>query len=450
MELTPMKLPREVALVMETLNRGGYDAYVVGGCVRDHIMGIPPHDFDMTTDATPSEMLTVFQGHKVIETGLKHGTVTVLVEGTHIEVTTYRVDGVYPDHRHPDEVTFTRSLTEDLARRDFTTNAIAYSPKVGYVDPFHGVEDIESKTLRAVGEPQARFEEDALRILRGVRFASTLGFALEPDTVLAMYEKLPLLAYVSAERVREELTKLLLGEHVVEVLLTYHRILSQAIPEIGDMVATGQNSVYHIYSVWEHTARVVGGVPPTVVLRWSALLHDVAKPPCRFVGEDGRDHFYGHPQKSAEMAEAILRRLKFDNKGREQIVTLVAHHDDRPKDKRLTALRLLEKIGYPLAYDLCHITIADSGAQNPCHPVVQEAIETAKRFRALLDRLQEEGAAYRVSDLAITGEDLAEIGFPRGPKMGETLHRLLHDLFEERVENTRESLLARAKKLYLE
>ena len=449
MQPTPIALPASVQTVMEALHESGYEAYLVGGCVRDHLMGIPPHDYDMTTDATPQEMLNVFSAFRVIETGLKHGTVTVLVDGTPIEVTTYRVDGEYQDHRHPDAVTFTRNLTDDLARRDFTVNAIAYSPWDGYQDPFHGMDDIDAKILRAVGEAEVRFEEDALRILRGVRFASVLSFSLDEDTIRAMYAKRELLAYVSAERIREEMTKLLLGKDVESILLTYPEILSVAIPEIDAMVACQQNSVYHIYTVWGHTARVVGGVPPTPVLRWSALLHDVAKPPCRFVGEDGRDHFYGHPKKSAEMADAILRRLKFDNKQREEIVTLVLHHDDRPQDKRLRALRLLEEIGYPLAYDLCHITLADSGAQNPEHPVVIASIETAKRFHQLLTELEAEGVPYRIKDLAITGEDLAGVGVARGPKMGEILKNLLHDIFEERVENQKVALLARAKKVYL-
>lgn len=443
---TPMPIPAPVLQVMNTLSRAGFHAYLVGGCVRDHLRGLEPHDYDMTTDATPTEMREVFAGYKCIETGLKHGTVTVLLDGEPIEITTYRLDGGYTDHRHPEGVTFTRSLTEDLARRDFTVNAIAYSPEEGYIDPFHGLEDLDNCILRAVGDPDRRFEEDALRILRAVRFASVTGFEIEEQTKRALMRKRDLLTHISAERIREELTKLLTGEHVLDVLLTYPDVLAVPLPEIAPMVTCGQNSVYHIYTVWEHTARVVAGVPATPVLRWSALLHDVAKPPCKLVGKDGRDHFYGHPKVSAEMADAILHRLKFDNKTREKIVTLVYHHDDRTPAIRSRALRLLSKVGYELFWDLIDITIADSREQNPEHPTVQSAIVTANKLRELGMELQREGAPYRLSDLAISGADLLAIGYPAGKEVGETLSYFLREVMEDRITNDREELLSRAAK----
>ncbi len=446
---TPMLLPPSVTQVMDRLYQAGYTAFVVGGCVRDHLMGIPPHDFDMTTSATPEEMKQVFSDMRVIETGIRHGTLTVLSQGEPVEVTTYRIDGGYRDHRHPDSVTYTDDLREDLRRRDFTINAIAYSPALGYQDPFSGMADLEAGLLRAVGDPDARFEEDALRILRAIRFSSVLGFPPEEETEAALYRKKDLLSHVSPERIREEMTKLLLGDHVESVLSRYPAIIAVPLPEIAPMVACGQNSVYHLYSVWEHTLRVVGGTPKAPRLRWAALLHDIGKPASKFVGEDGKDHFYGHPSASHAIAEAILRRLKFDTKSLSHILALVLHHDDRPPAKRLKLLRLLSEMDYPLLYDLLDLTWADSHAQNTSHPVVAASLATAIQAKEMLQAMEQEGVTYRISHLALSGDDLLRLGFPRGKQIGDTLQKLLGDVQEGRVTNTKDALSQRAMKCYL-
>ncbi len=450
MKIAKMDVPQGALDLLDRLKQHGFSGHIVGGSVRDHLRGVPPRDFDMTTDATPEEMLTVFQDKRVIATGLKHGTLTVLTQDGPVEITTYREDGDYKDHRHPDKVSFTKSLREDLARRDFTVNAIAYSPEGGYTDPFGGIEDLQNRCLRAVGDPHKRFEEDALRILRGIRFSSVLGFEIDPLTQEAMYAKKHLLSFVSAERIREEITKLLLGDYATQVLLRHHEILEAVIPEITPMVACGQNSVYHIHSVWEHTARVVGYLPKNLCMRWAGLLHDMGKPSSKFVGEDGKDHFYGHPKVSGEMGDAILRRLKFDNANRSYIVSLVLHHDDRPRKNRLKLLRSLGELGEKLLFDINDFSMGDSLAQNPEHPVVQAAMDTSKEVKAYLTQLvYEEKVPYKISHLAITGDDLIAIGFPKGKQVGNCLSRLLGDLWEDRVENTKEALLARAARCYL-
>ena len=320
-----INLPEQVRRALARLEAAGHEAFVVGGAVRDCVRGAGTGtDWDITTSALPEETETIFSGYRVIEAGMKHGTVTVLLDGEPLEITTYRVDGGYSDHRHPDEVRFTRSLREDLRRRDFTMNAMAYSPRTGVVDPFGGQADLAAGVVRCVGEPDRRFQEDALRILRALRFASALGMGIHPDTARAARDNRGLLTSVAAERVRVELTKLLCGADAERVLLEFPDILSVLLPEIGAMVCFDQHNPHHDRDVWAHTAAVTAAIPAQPVLRWAALLHDVGKPPCFSLAEDGVGHFYGHAAESARMADGILRRLRFDTDSREEIVRGVA------------------------------------------------------------------------------------------------------------------------------
>lgn len=439
---TPMSLPEGIKTALRQLQSAGYEAYIVGGSVRDALRGVTPHDYDMTTSATPEEVEAVFAGCRVVETGLRHGTVTVLLCGEPVEITTYRVDGDYHDHRHPDSVTFTRSLTEDLARRDFTMNAVAYAPGVGYIDPFGGRDDIDAGIIRAVGDPARRFEEDALRILRALRFASTLGFSIDEKTAAAAEEKRELLSRVSGERVREELTKLLTGRATAEVLRRYAGILAVRLPEIAPTFGCAQHTPYHLYDVWEHTVRVVAGLPEDATLRLAGLYHDVGKPLCKTTDHSGQDHFHGHPAISAAALDLRMKELKYDRKSRERAVLLVRLHDDRfpPSDARI--LRLLSEVGYENFLSLCDLRTADNAAQNTAYPVVSETGKQLREIRARGAALVAAGACYRIADLAVDGRDLTKATPYHGHELGDALHRLLDAVMGGAVRNDRDALLA--------
>lgn len=440
-ESTPMTLPGSIESALKKLQSAGYEAYIVGGSVRDALRGVTPHDYDMTTSATPEEVEAVFDGCRVVETGIRHGTVTVLLQGDPVEITTYRVDGDYRDHRHPDSVTFTRSLHEDLARRDFTMNAIAYAPGIGYVDPFGGRADIDAGIIRAVGDPARRFEEDALRILRALRFASALGFTVEADTATAAEEKRDLLTRVSGERVREELMKLLTGKAAAGVLRRYAGILAVCLPEIARTFGYPQRTPYHLFDVWEHTVRVVAALPEDPVLRLAGLYHDVGKPLARTTDHSGQDHFYGHPAIGAEALDLRMRELKFDRKSRERAVLLVRLHDDRfgPSDARI--LRLLSEIGYENFLSLCDLRAADNAAQNTENPVIAETAKQIRLARARGEALVAAGACFRIADLAVNGRDLTECTGYRGHELGDALHHLLDAVMDGAVANERGALL---------
>ena len=322
-----LTLPPQVHTALDRLAAAGWEAYVVGGAVRDALRGCAAGDWDITTNAEPAQVERIFAGERLIETGLKHGTVTVLLGGLPLEITTYRVDGDYTDHRRPDAVRFTRSLREDLLRRDFTMNALAYNPRTGLVDICGGAEDIARGIVRCVGEPDRRFQEDGLRILRALRFASVLGFQITPETAAAIHRNAALLQYLAAERVRSELTKLLCGQNVGAVLREFADVPAVPIPELRPMFGFEQHNPHHDRDVWQHTVAVVAHIPPEPVLRWAALLHDVGKPPCFSRGPDGVGHFYGHAAKSAELADAVLMRLRFDTAGRTRITQLIRYHD---------------------------------------------------------------------------------------------------------------------------
>ena len=439
-----INLPEQVRRALARLEAAGHEAFVVGGAVRDCVRGAGTGtDWDITTSALPEETETIFSGYRVIEAGMKHGTVTVLLDGEPLEITTYRVDGGYSDHRHPDEVRFTRSLREDLRRRDFTMNAMAYSPRTGVVDPFGGQADLAAGVVRCVGEPDRRFQEDALRILRALRFASALGMGIHPDTARAARDSRTLLTSVAAERVRVELTKLLCGADAERVLLEFPDILSVPLPEIGAMVCFDQHNPHHDRDVWAHTAAVTAAIPARPVLRWAALLHDVGKPPCFSLAEDGVGHFYGHAAESARMADGILRRLRFDTDSREEIVRLIRYHDLPIQPERRPVKRLMNKLGPDTVRRLIELHKADTRGQAAlCAGRIAEYDAVA----AVLDEILNEKECFSLRDLAVNGTDMMSIGLA-GRDIGRALNACLTAVMEEKLPNERAALLEYAEQV---
>lgn len=439
-----MNLPEQVRRALARLEDAGYEAFVVGGAVRDCVRGAGTGtDWDITTSALPEETETIFSGYRVIEAGMKHGTVTVLLDGEPLEITTYRVDGGYSDHRHPDEVRFTRSLREDLRRRDFTMNAMAYSPRTGVVDPFGGQADLAAGVVRCVGEPDRRFQEDALRILRALRFASALGMGIHPDTARAARDNRGLLTSVAAERVRVELTKLLCGADAERVLLEFPDILSVPLPEIGAMVCFDQHNPHHDRDVWAHTAAVTAAIPAQPVLRWAALLHDVGKPPCFSLAEDGVGHFYGHAAESARMADGILRRLRFDTDSREEIVRLIRYHDLPIQPERRPVKRLMNKLGPDTIRRLIELHKADTRGQSA---ICAGRIAEYDAVAAVLDEILNEKECFSLRDLAVNGTDMMSIGLT-GRDIGRALNACLTAVMEEKLPNERAALLEYAEQV---
>lgn len=435
-----MTLPSQVHTALDRLKAAGWEAFVVGGAVRDALRGCAAGDWDITTDAEPEQVEQVFSGERLIETGLRHGTVTVLLDGLPLEITTYRVDGGYSDHRRPDSVTFTRSLRADLLRRDFTMNALAYNPQTGLVDICGGAEDLARGVVRCVGEPERRFREDGLRILRALRFASVLGFTIEPETAAAIRRCAELLRYLAAERVLSELTKLLCGQNAGAVLREFSDVLAVPIPELRPMFGFAQHNPHHDRDVWQHTVAVVEHIPPEPVLRWAALLHDVGKPPCFSLADDGVGHFYGHAAKSTELADAILTRLRMDTAGRTRITQLIRYHDlpiaPEPKPIR----RLMHKLGVEPVRQLFALHIADTCGQSA---ICAGRVQTYQEAGRVLDALLAADACFSLRDLAVNGSDLLALGL-RGRAVGAALQACLDAVMDERVANERAALLAYA------
>ena len=436
-----MNLPLSpgAAKALALLQAAGYEAWIVGGCVRDALLGLPPKDYDLTTSALPEETQRVFAAYPRIETGLRHGTVTVLLEGEPLEITTYRVDGAYSDARHPDGVTFTRSLRQDAARRDFTISAMAYAPGWGLQDFFGGQADLARGILRAVGAAEKRFREDALRILRALRFASVLDFTLEGETARAARACAPLLAAVSAERVSGELGKLLCGKAAGRVLRDYPDVLGVVLPEILPMVGLDHRNPHHCYDVWTHTTVAVDHVPPELPLRLAMLLHDIGKPDTFSLGEDGQGHFYGHPRRSVELAEGILSRLRFPRRTRERVLTLVRYHDAVLEESPQRVRRWLNKLGPEVFFDLLAIQGGDAAAQAPAYCT---RLDHLRRLETLARQVLDQAPCLTVRDLAVGGEDLLALGY-RGPAIGRALRALLDQVLSETVSNEKNALLQR-------
>ena len=445
MEELTINLPADVAVLLAMLRDAGYPAYAVGGCVRDALLGIEPHDWDICTSALPAQMQQVFRGLHTVETGLKHGTLTVVVNHVPYEITTFRVDGAYTDHRHPDTVSFVDNIAEDLSRRDFTVNAMAWSPNAGLVDLFGGRDDLAAGVIRCVGEPALRFDEDALRILRALRFASIYDFTIDPATDAAARKLAPSLAGVAGERIREELLKLLCGRGAGRILRAYPDILSEIIPEIRPMIGYDQQNHHHSYDLWEHTVRAVENIPPEADLRLAMLLHDTGKPLVRTTDEHGEGHYRGHQQASAEIAARAADTLRLDNATRDRVLLLVRYHDIPLRTEsgeinldRSFLLRKLNRFGETDLRALIRIHRADRIATGYSSPE-REDRRMKERLDAL-DALLAEKPCYTLKDLAVNGHDLQAAGL-RGKEIGDTLQRLLEDVMDGRVENSRDALL---------
>lgn len=436
------ELPAPVTMALDRLQEAGYEAYLVGGCVRDLLRGKRPQDYDLTTSALPEQTEAVFDGERLVKTGLRHGTVTALLEGMALEITTFRVDGTYSDARRPDAVRFTPLLTEDLARRDFTVNAMAWSPATGLTDPFGGREDLEARVLRCVGDPALRFTEDALRILRALRFSATLAFSIEAETGEALRELAPRLPLVSAERVYSELCKLLCGVRAGQVLLDWTDVLGEVLPELLPMRGFDQRNRHHCYDVLTHAVRTLEGVPPVPELRWAALLHDLGKPAAFTLDEKGEGHFKGHPDISAALTEQILRRLRASRATRETVTELVRLHDRQIEPTARAVRRVLSRYGAEFFSQLMQLKRADNLAQAPAYRDRQQLYD---RIEALARDILREKPCLSLRELAVDGNDLMALGIPRGPKLGQTLQALFDGVLSGALENERETLLRAAQ-----
>lgn len=432
-----MKLPENVNRIIHRLQKEGYDAYAVGGCVRDTLLGREPKDWDITTSARPEAVKSLFS--HTIDTGIQHGTVTVMLDHVGYEVTTYRIDGEYEDSRHPKEVIFTGNLVEDLKRRDFTINAMAYNDESGLVDAFEGEQDLEKGVIRCVGNAHDRFGEDALRMLRAVRFAAQLGFSIEEQTRAAVADLAPTLAKVSAERIQMELVKLLTSANPQEMREVYELGLSRVfLPEFDRMMETPQHNKHHMYTVGEHTIHAMEAIPADRVLRLAMLFHDIAKPLCITTDEEGQDHFKGHPQEGAKMTKEILRRLKFDNDTIGHVVLFVRYHDDRPVLTATNVRRIMSRIGEENMKGLLAVKRADTLGQSMYHR--EEKLAYIDTMEQLYRQVLQEQQCVKKSDLALNGRDLIRMGMQPGKQLGTVLDGLFELVLEHPEWNTRERL----------
>ena len=432
-----MYLPESIQNCIDLLENAGFAAYAVGGCVRDTWLGLTPHDYDLCTSALPEQTEEVFRDYRLVLAGEKHGTVTVLTEGGPVEITTFRTEGGYRDNRHPDWVKFVPDIEGDLSRRDFTVNAMAYSPKRGFSDSFGGREDLKNHILRAVGDPEARFAEDSLRILRGVRFAARFGLTPVEKTMAAMLSQAHLMENLARERVFEELCKLLLAAKAADIT-RFAPILAAVIPELAPMIGFDQHSPHHAYDLITHTAHVVEGVPTTLPLRWAALLHDTGKVTTFTLDATGRGHFYGHARDSAAIADKILRRLKAPTALREEAVALIGRHMTRLQPDRKLLRRQVSKYGFPTVEAMLALQQADMGSKGTGE---DDGSTVFAAVQQLLADLKAEDACLSLKDLAVNGTDLITLGF-QGKEIGACLSALLEQVIEERLPNERNALLA--------
>lgn len=440
-----IQLPEKVSNIIQKLETAGYEAYAVGGCVRDSILEREPQDWDITTSAKPAEVKKIFS--YTIDTGILHGTVTVMLEQEGFEVTTYRIDGEYEDARHPREVTYTASLLEDLKRRDFTINAMAYNESHGLVDAFDGIGDLERKIIRCVGNPKERFTEDALRMLRALRFSAQLGFSVEKQTFCAIRELAPIIEKVSAERIQTELVKLLVSDNPQEIRAVCESGITDIIlPEFSLAMKTTQENLHHCYPVGEHIIKVIEEVPNDKVLRLAALFHDIAKPLCKTVDEAGVAHFYGHPKQGEILARKILRRLRFDVDTIEKVSTLVRWHDDDPPLEAKAIRRTIYKIGEEYYPKIFVLKRADVLAQSSYQR--KEKLTYIDKYQSLYEQIKQEQDCLSLKELAVSGTDLINMGIKPGKRMGEILNRLLDEVLEEPKRNQKEYLLEQVKKVY--
>lgn len=439
-----MKLPQSVLELIQLLEGRGFDAWAVGGCVRDALLGITPQDYDLCTGATPEQMREIFQNRRLVLAGVKHGTVGVVTGDGVVEITTFRAEGGYGDARHPGWVKFVGSIDEDLARRDFTINAIAFSPTRGCRDPFGGREDLNNQILRCVGDPEKRFREDALRILRGARFAARFGLAIEENTWNAMLKTAPLMDQLARERVFEELCRLVMCADA-KALCRLAPILVQAVPALAPMVGFDQHSPHHSYDVFTHTAWVVQRVDRDLALKLAALFHDCAKPATFSMDSIGRGHFLNHAKLGAEMADQILLELKAPTALREEAVWLAGHHMSYFQPSRKSIRKMLSRHGKERLMKLLSLHRADLLGKDA--EDITPALARLDQIRELICQLEEEEGRFTLKDLAVNGRDLMDCGMKPGPGMKETLSALLDLVLSEELPNERESLLAHVRRM---
>lgn len=432
----------ESKTAIEILKSKGFEAFLIGGSVRDFVMGLPIGDIDITTNATPEEVKQVFVDFRVIETGIKHGTVTVLINNEPLEITTYRSEGTYSDNRHPDSVIFSNSLADDVVRRDFTMNGIAYDFDNGFCDLVGGLEDIKNQTIRCIGNAETRFREDALRILRAMRFSSVLGFEIETETKNAIHKCKDLLKNISAERIREEFTKLICGKNAYTVLQEFSDVITVFIPEIRECVGFEQKNRHHCFDVYTHTLKAVENSSQNPIIRLALFFHDIGKPSVAHFDEKGQQHYYGHPKVSAEMTEKIMTRLRFDNDTKNKVVTLVKMHDSpitlndvNPDRRRIK--KIMSQIGSDLIFDLIEIKYCDNSAQNPEY---FRGEDFYNQTRHIVNEIINEKECFSIKHLAIDGNDLIALGY-KGKKIGDTLEKCLNAVIDGKVENEKDKLI---------
>ena len=436
-----IEVPAPVSYIIQELEKCGHEAYMVGGCVRDSILGRKPHDYDICTSATPDEILQAFPYEEIIPTGLQHGTVTILINKESFEVTTYRIDGDYSDNRRPDNVTFTKNLVEDLRRRDFTINAMAYNPKTGLIDPFNGMEDIKYKKIRCVGSAEDRFNEDALRILRAIRFEAQLNFAGLPETMFEIERQYERLKNISIERINSEFCKIVASEQFCVELVLYSNVFSLFIPELKDLIGFQQNNPYHAYDVFNHTVHAIErGESDDLVVRLAVFFHDFGKPHSYQDGEDGIRHFKGHGKVSAEITDSIMKRLRFDNETRNNVVELVYYHDATFEVGKKYVKRWLNKIGEKQFRRLLEVRKADIKGQKPDYE--ESRIEKVNNIENILDEILQEQECFSLKDLAVNGNDVKKtMSIKEGKDVGYWLSEILKRVIDGELENNRDDLI---------
>ena len=441
-----MNIPQGPDEILNRLTAAGFQAYAVGGCVRDSLLGTVPGDWDICTSALPEETEACFSDLRVVETGLKHGTVTVIFQGVPYEITTFRSDGNYLDHRRPQQVSFVRTLKEDLLRRDFTMNAMAVGLDGEIQDPFGGRQDLTDGIIRCVGDPDTRFTEDALRILRGLRFASRLGFSIAPETAAAMERNKNLLSYVSGERIYKELTGILIGTYAQSVLEQYGGVLAAVLPEIQPSMGFLQRNPFHNRDVWQHTLEALGKSGPDPIVRWALLLHDLGKPDCFTLDDRGIGHFYGHPQRSMELAEQILDRFHGDKKTRDTICLLVRDHDREAPATIKNARRWIARYGRDNVRLLLEVKRCDCLAHVDT-PKTRTRYNNLMEMTRLIRECLETEQCFSVRDLPVKGGDVMALGVPAGPQVGRILEELLDGVLDGTCPPEREALLERLKQV---
>ena len=441
------QIPKEAICIIDTIEKAGYEAYIVGGCVRDLLMGRTPHDWDITTSAKPEQVKEVFR--RTYDTGIKHGTVTVILNEQHFEVTTYRIEGEYKDFRRPEEVSFVEDITLDLSRRDFTMNAIAYHPVRGFMDPYNGQEAIKRGYISSVRCAKERFTEDALRILRAVRFSAQLGFAIDEDTIQGIEACKALLTHISKERIRDEFLKICVSDRPSHInLLKELGLLEYIMPEFMKTYDTPQNHPHHIYHVAKHTLVAMENIEPTIRLRLTMLLHDIGKAYTRTTDAHGIDHFYNHPKKSVELAGRILRDLKLDNRMIKEVSSLIYFHDYHIKHTidKVYIKKMLMEIGPELFDELMKVQLADAKAQNP--EKLEPKIKSIEMQKKIKEEVMANNEPYQKSMLAITGADLIEAGIPRGKEIGWLLDKALDKVIHDPLANEKDGLMNYCQRIY--